>query len=94
MIELVNAEQLSGAIERARKSDLFVRRTTFSRQYVVTNRGNGHAYYVDFFVRNGKRFGHCTCKAGQTHRACKHLVAAAALHIGLSTVRRAQRQSR
>jgi uncharacterized Zn finger protein len=31
--------------------------------------------------RDGKRFGGCTCKAGQNHVACKHLAAAAGLHV-------------
>jgi hypothetical protein len=94
MIQLVSAEQLKDAIERARKSDLFVRATPLSRQYKVTNRETGAEYYVNFFVRGGQRFGHCSCKAGVRNIACKHLAAAAALHIGISAMRRRQQESR
>ena len=88
MIYLVSADQLKSAIELARKSDLFVRPTSLSRQYLVTDRGDGHQYYVDFFVRDGKRYGHCQCTAGVRHIACGHLVAALSLHLGLSALRR------
>jgi uncharacterized Zn finger protein len=81
MIRLVTAEQLSRATELAKASRLFVQPTTLFRQYRVTNRENGNVYVVDFFFRNGKRYGHCTCKAGMNNIACKHLNAAAALHI-------------
>lgn len=81
MIELKSADQLSKAIARAKASKLFVQVTGASRQYRVTNRENGNTYTVDFFVRNGKRFGHCGCKGGARNFACKHLAAAAALNI-------------
>jgi hypothetical protein len=81
MIEIVNAEQLSKAIARAKAGNLFVQPTTFLRQYKVTNRDNGNQYYVDFFVRNGKRYGMCSCKAGINNKACKHLSAAAGYHV-------------
>jgi hypothetical protein len=90
MIQLVSVEQLRAAIERARAADLFVRPTSLSRQYKVTNRETGATYYVDFFVRKADRarFGHCTCKAGGRNIACKHLAAAAALHVGLAAIQR------
>ena len=81
MIELINADQLAKATERAKTGNLFVQPTSFLRQYKVTNRDNGNVYYVDFFVRNGKRYGQCTCKAGINNKACKHLSAAAGYHI-------------
>ncbi|MDQ1613270.1 MAG: hypothetical protein QOG00_3201 [Pyrinomonadaceae bacterium] len=81
MIQLINAEQLAKATERAKASNLFVQPTTFKRQYKVANRDNGKQYYVDFFVRNGKRYGQCTCKAGARNLACKHLSAAAGYHV-------------
>ena len=87
MIELKSREQLSRAIERAKTSKLFVQTTSLFRQYRVTNRDNDHQYLVDFFVRNGKRFGHCSCKAGLQGYACKHLAAAAGLHVCLAEVR-------
>lgn len=81
MIKLKSPDQLANATKRAQESHLFVQPTAMFRQYRVTNRDNGHVYLVDFFVRNGQRFGHCTCKAGQNNMACKHLSAAAALHV-------------
>lgn len=81
MIRLLTAEQLSRATELAKASRLFVQPTSLYRQYRVTNRENDNVYVVDFFVRDGKRYGHCTCKAGTNNVACKHLSAAAALHV-------------
>lgn len=81
MIELISAEQIAKATERAKIGNLFVQPTTFLRQYKVTNRDNGNQYYVDFFVRNGKRYGQCTCKAGINNKVCKHLSAAAGYHV-------------
>jgi hypothetical protein len=88
MIELINAEQLAKATERAKAGNLFVQPTTFLRQYKVTNRDNGNQYYVDFFVRNGKRYGQCSCKAGARNLACKHLSAAAGYHVMRAAARR------
>lgn len=64
MIELKSVEQLSKAIERAKTSSLFVRFVQF-RQFRVVNRMNGQTYNVNFFVRAGRRFGHCDCKGGE-----------------------------
>jgi hypothetical protein len=89
MIELKDRQQLERAIERARSEakNLVVRRTNAVRQYRVTNRGNGNDYLVDFFVRrDGRRFGHCSCKAGQNSMPCKHVAAAAALNLYLAGV--------
>jgi len=90
MIELVSAEQLSKAIARAKAGNLFVQPSALLRQYHVTNRDTGARYTIDFFVRksDGKRFGHCTCKAGQNNIACKHLSAAAACHVARMKARR------
>lgn len=88
MIELVSAEQLTRATERAKASNLFVQPTSLTRQYRVTNRDNGNQYIVDFFVRNGKRYGHCSCKAGMRNLACKHLSASAGYHLMRMTAQR------
>jgi hypothetical protein len=88
MIELLNAEQLAKATQRAKAGKLFVQPTSLSRQYKVTNRENGNIYTVDFFLRNGKRYGHCSCKAGQNNRQCKHLSAAAGYHVMRMTAQR------
>jgi len=90
MIRLLNAEQLRRATERAKASRLFVQPTSLYRQYRVTNRETGAQYTVDFFVRDGRRYGHCTCKAGVNHTACKHLAAAAGLHVMIAAGRAEQ----
>jgi hypothetical protein len=93
MIELKSAEQLSKATSRAKAGKLFVQPSTLLRQYHVTNRETGARYVVDFFVRkDGKRYGHCTCKAGERNLACKHLSAAAGYHVmRMAAQREAQR---
>ena len=90
MIELRDVAQLSKAIERAKAGNLFVQPSSIFRQYHVTNRDTGAKYTVDFFVRksDGKRFGNCTCKAGQNNKACKHLSAAAGYHVARMAARR------
>ena len=90
MIRLLNPEQLKKATERARASNLFVQRTSIYRQYRVTNRETGAQYTVNFFVRNGERYGHCNCKAGLNNQACKHLSAAAGLHVMIAAERAQQ----
>lgn len=90
MIQLTTAEAISKATERAKASKLFVQAIQW-RQYRVTNRATGAQYVVDFFVRNGKRFGHCTCKAGLNNIACKHLSAAAALHVMVAVTQQPER---
>ena len=87
MIQLQSAEQLKKAVERAKAGKLFVQATSLFRQYRVTNRETGAQYTVDFFVSDGKRFGHCTCKAGVNNMACKHLSAAAGLHVMIAATR-------
>jgi len=93
MIELQSADQLSKATERAKSGKLFVQPSPLLRQYHVTNRETGARYTVDFFVRkDGKRYGHCTCKAGERNLACKHLSAAAGYHVmRMSAKRESQR---
>jgi hypothetical protein len=81
MVELVSAEQISKATQRAKAGNLFVQPSTLFRQYLVTNRETGAKYTVDFFLRNGKRYGHCSCKAGARNLVCKHLSAAAGYHL-------------
>jgi hypothetical protein len=90
MIELVSADQLSKATERARASKLFVQPSSLFRQYHVTNRDTSARYTVDFFVRKSdrKRFGHCNCKAGMNNIACKHLSAAAGYHVARMMMQR------
>ena len=88
MIEITGKAQFADAIERARKERVLVQPLRF-REYAVTNRSNGHRYFVSFEVRNGKRFGTCSCEAGTPMRGnhvplvCKHLLAAVTVHVGL-----------
>lgn len=86
MIELKSAEQLGKAADRAKAGRLFVRFVRF-RQFWVENRKTGATYDVNFFVRSGRRFGHCTCKGGARSLACKHLAAAAAVQTGIAAMR-------
>lgn len=87
MIEIKSAADLGKAIERAKAGCLFVRFIQF-RQFKVENRVNGQTYNVNFFVRAGRRFGHCDCRAGERGLACKHLAAAAAVQTGIAAMRR------
>lgn len=86
MIELKSAGQLEEAIARAKAGRLFVRFVQF-RQFRVENRLNGHTYNVNFFVRAGRRFGHCDCKGGERSLVCKHIAAAAAVQTGIAAMR-------
>lgn len=87
MIQLVSTEQLAKAIDRAKAGRLFVRFVQF-RQFKVENRQTGASYNVNFFVRDGRRFGHCDCKGGERGLVCKHLAAAAAVQTGIAAMRR------
>ena len=86
MIELRNKEQINKAIERARteRKNLVVRLTSAVRQYRVENRATGGNYLVNFFIRNSRRFAHCSCPAGLNNIPCKHIAAAAALNTCLA----------
>jgi hypothetical protein len=88
MVQLTTPEGIAKATERAKASKLFAKPTSMFRQYRVENRLNDQTYTVDFFIRNGKRFGHCTCVAGERNLACKHLSAAAGLHVIRAAERR------
>ena len=90
MIELINVDQLAKATERAKASNLFVQPSSIFRQCRVTNRDNGNQYVVNFFVRkDGKRFGSCSCKGAAAGYACKHLAAAAGLHVCIAAQKKA-----
>lgn len=87
MIQINSQEQLAKAIERAKAGKLFVRFIRF-RQFRVENRETGATYNVNFFVRGGRRFGHCDCKGGEQF-VCKHLAAALGVHVGIARMRHA-----
>lgn len=87
MIELKSQKQLKRAIERAQREarNLTVRHTSSMRQYRVTNSVNGNTYLVNFYIgEGGKRYGDCTCMAGQNGMPCKHVADAAALNMYLA----------
>jgi len=86
MIELKTRAQLENAINKAKSEarNLVVRMTNASRMYRVESKISGNTYTVNFFIRNNRRYGHCSCKAGLNNQACKHLVAAAALNMSLA----------
>ncbi len=87
MIQIQSAEQFTKAAERAKASDLLVQASTIFRQYFVTNRSTGARYTVNFFVRGGDRFGHCTCKGGERNLVCKHLSPALSFHLWVAANR-------
>lgn len=87
MIELISPEQLKRAVELANadRKNLLVQLTDVARKYRVSNRKKNQTYEVTFSVLENKRkFGHCTCRAGELGKACKHLAAAAGLNVCLA----------
>ena len=86
MIELKTRRELENAINKAKSEakNLVVRMTNASRMYRVESKTSGNTYTVNFFNRNNRRFGHCSCKAGLNNIACKHIAAAAALNMSLA----------
>ncbi len=86
MIQLTTAATLEKAINKARTVKPLVRVAKFGR-YTVTNKATGATYTVECVKREGKRFAHCTCKAGERGQACYHVASAAAIHMQLATER-------
>ncbi len=86
MIQLTTAATLEKAINKARTVKPLVRVKEFGA-YTVTNKQTGATYTVECMKREGKRFAHCTCKAGERGQACYHLASAVAAHIQLATER-------
>jgi uncharacterized Zn finger protein len=86
MIELKTRKQIENAINKAKSEarNLVVRMTNAARMYRVESKTSGNTYTVNFFIRNNRRFGHCSCKAGLNNQGCKHLAAAAALNAYLA----------
>jgi uncharacterized protein YjhX (UPF0386 family) len=86
MIQLTSTATLESAINKARTVKPLVRVVKFGA-YTVTNKATGATYTVECMKREGKRFAHCTCKAGERGQACYHLASAVAAHIQLATER-------
>ena len=77
--------ELSRAVERAKALHPTVRIIGFGK-YSVTGSQAGSLYTVRCWKENGKRWVDCTCKTADGI-ACKHGVAAVALHIYMATVK-------
>jgi hypothetical protein len=84
MIQLTTATAIEKAITKARTVKPRVRVNCFG-SYTVTNKATGATYTVTCEKRDGKRFAHCSCRAGELGRACYHVAAAVAAHIQLAT---------
>jgi hypothetical protein len=88
MIELKSKEQMARAIKRARQLKPFVRVRGF-RWYEVQSSNGDSVYTIHFYKRAGQKLGECNCKAGERGLVCYHLAGAAAVHIGIASMRRA-----
>ena len=81
-------EKLTNAITKAKALRPRVQYLWF-RCYLVTSPNSGNQYTVKFQITNGQKFAQCSCKAGQNDMACFHVAAAAAVNIGVASMRRA-----
>jgi len=88
MIELRSKEQMRNAIRRAYQLRPFVRVRGF-RWYEVMSSNNDSVYTVHFYKRGRQRLGECNCKAGERGLICYHMAGAAAVHMGIASMRRA-----
>ncbi len=86
MVQLTTAEKIQNAISKARTVKPRVRVNRFGN-YTVENKQTGAAYTVECIKRDGRRFAHCTCKAGMRGQACYHIAAAVGAHIQLAAER-------
>ena len=87
MIELRSREQMARAIERAKARHPRIKVKKFG-EYQVTGSA-GSLYTVRCERRDGVKVVDCECVAGQFGIPCFHAMAAAAVHIGLASLRRA-----
>ncbi len=83
MIEITKTN-IEKATNKARQTKPLVKVIEF-RHYQVTNRETGTKYEVKFSKIGNRKFGECTCKAGQAGKfLCYHIGAAIGLHVVLS----------
>lgn len=98
MIQIQNAESLGNSIQRCRALRPLVQPTLrleggHARLYMVHSKTtSGSVHFVEFMVRDGKRFGVCDCVAGSPEdgrraRPCYHLAAALVVHLALAAQR-------
>lgn len=87
MIELRNREQMAKAIERAKARHPRVTVKKFGEYQVTGSVGN--VYTVRCERRGGVKTVDCECVAGRFGTPCYHALAAASVHIGIASMRRA-----
>lgn len=86
MFVLREINQLSRAIERARKIHPRVEFDRFGRYRVSGSRGGFYTVICRKDDR-GVKAVECTCKGGERGLVCYHAAAALALHVGLARQR-------
>lgn len=86
MIELRRSEKVAKAIERAKARHPRVTVKKFGEYQVTGSAGN--LYTVRCERRGNVKVVDCECMAGQFGSYCFHAMAAAAVHIGLASMRR------
>lgn len=86
MFVLREINQLSRAIEKARKIHPRVEFDRFGRYRVSGSKGG---YYTVFCRKDnrGVKAVECTCKGGERGLVCYHAAAALSLHVGLARQR-------
>ena len=87
MITLSSRAQVVKAIERAKAHHPRVTIKRFGEYQVTGSAGN--LYTVRCERRGGVRVVDCECAAGQYGTPCFHAMAAASVHIGIASMRRA-----
>jgi hypothetical protein len=87
MIELKSREQMAKAIERAKACHPRVTVKKFGEYQVTGSAGN--LYTVRCEKRGTVKVVDCDCIAGQFGTECFHAAAAASVHIGVASMRKA-----
>jgi hypothetical protein len=87
MIELKSKEKVAKAIERAKARHPRVMVRRFGEYQVTGSAGN--LYTVRCERRDGVKVVDCECVAGQYGTPCFHAMAAASVHIGIASMRKA-----
>jgi hypothetical protein len=87
MIELRKSEQTAKAIERAKARHPRVIFRKFGEYQVAGSTGN--LYTVRCERRGRVKVVDCECVAGKFGTPCYHALAAASVHIGIASMRRA-----
>lgn len=87
MIKLSTANMSKG-IETAKQFPPFVRFVA-ERQFKVVSRRSGNTYNVRFEKHGREKLAQCDCVAGQYNRQCYHVIACAAINVGIQGMRQA-----